>query len=728
MSLEYIKINNIEAEDKTYSYYEINESDFGLVFKVSPLDAEGWEGCENGYYESLRMLVESLPINTIFKVHYKSTLEFDPGSYKSRISFLEGGYRKIELYLSINFKTFSIPFFPKKSQKYRLKTITNFLKDVQLSPLMHDGMSIENIDPRECPFFEKNSSSVRLLDEVLIDKDSSEYINVIKLEGLSKGDENGEVEFTSLKEILTNFPLDGEVVATVKKLSQTVSEGNLKMQVKASGDPKNKTEEKKSDAKEEALKDVELYGQQMFKVDLAFLIRGTRKNYVIDQGNSLIRSLGQIGQFKRQLETSIFPYEATRVNSKTSSMQFERSPVIPFFLPLIHCSKREEGPKEGDIPFLRADYSLTKFNVNSSRRSFNNGILIGNTGKGKSVLTNLLINDLMKDEKNKIILLDVKTSHYALTKKHNGIVHEIDLEKSSGMSAFNLLKNSLEKSTISHVCDFVVSLCEGGDSFSDEESSQVSTTVNQYIKEFGKASSLFGFLEYIKNKSIPGKENLKRWGPEGLLSNVFSKEKIENNRFQYFDLKNIKNASKAYISKAVVNLVLTQFYKALQERERGERIFLVIDESPFFIKSCFSQLMEAAANVRSLGGRLVFMSQLHSQLLGPNGEDSLFRLSSWKIFMSVDGTRKEFKDVTRISDSNYEFLLHQNPKGSETRFYVLEDEGVQKQIGVRLSNKEYWESTTKDEDKDLIELIEKKFGLSELKARRAVESIYEISR
>jgi hypothetical protein len=706
-------------------YYEIENNSFGVVYEVTPLDAESFEGCENSQYFAIKDFVESVPEGAIVKVHYKSELVFDSKEEELRPEFLEEGYRKKNIYISINFKAPIIPFFPKAYEKKKKSTLEKLNRNISFESLQSQGMVIENVDPRVCPFFDKKRNQIRLHEDVLHDQNTNEYINVLKLEKLSGGDRDDEIEFSSLRKILKDLHYDSELVTTLTKLNSSVSEGDLKIQLNAKKDIKTKSDWRVQEAKEETLHDIELHGESIFKIDVCILLRGKNKEYIIEEGNRLLSKLRTVGVFNKQNEISLIPYLSTRVSRVTSTMQKERAPVVPFFLPLVHHSEGHYLKESGDIPFLRQDESVGYFNPYSKKRRANNGLIIGNTGYGKSVLFNLLINSIRKNKKNKILLVDVKTSHTSLTKNNEGLIHEFSIEKSSGMSAFILLEDSITKQTISYVCDFVINLCEGNDIFKDEDRSKISTEVNNYIKHYKQESNLIGFLEFSKNKNIPGYENLRRWGPEGVFGNVFKESKmIHRNDFQYFDLKSINDAGKGFFIKAVINSLMTEVYKKLSEKKEDERVYIIFDETPFFIKHCFAQLKDLAANIRSMGGVLILATQLSTDLIGPNGENSLFTLCHWKILMSHDGEESEYKKLTGVSDNNFNYLKNKKKEsGMEARFFVLKEDDFEKRLGVRLTNKEYWESTSDSNDKAKIDLIIDNFNLDEVNARKAIEVI-----
>jgi hypothetical protein len=730
MLKEYTEVKKVTLDnDKEYYYYRIDGNKYGLVFEMSFMDTEAYIGCERPQYNALMGFIETIPNDVLFKFHYKSELCFDAKEGESREDFKRDGYRKKRLYFSLNFKTGIIPYFWSNNSEYNIKkTVKNVTERISFEPLIAEGVTVENINPADCPFFDYESISIKLLDDCLLDINTHEYIQVIKLENLSVGDEENMINFHTLEQKLLLLHYDSEVVSSFKKLNQTVSEKDLKIKISAKTDIKTDSDVEIKNAREKALKDVELYGQSIYKMDLSIILRAESRARVTRIANELEVKLKELGDFKKQSNISLNPYESTRVNTTISSLKKERTPVVPFFIPIRHHGDENKEVEKRSIPFLRYDDSLTYFPLYTDKRYFNHGMVIGNTGYGKSVALNLFIADILKDKKNSILLADVKSSHNTITEKNNGVNFKIDTDSKTGLSAFNLLKKGNDRKIKSHIVNFVVCLCEGEDTFKDENRSQIESLVIDYIKKNKENSSLQGFIEYVKGKDIKGFYNLNRWGKDGLYGNIFAENTLEDNRLTYFNLIDVNDAEKKFFTKAIFNVFLTQIYLKLYTKSSDELLFILVDEMPFIIRSSFYQVSGLAASIRSMGGILIFLAQLSTQLLGPKKETDLFSFTSWKLLLSVDNKDKgnTFQELTQISDENYYFLKQKTKNEKGTRFSVLKEDNQEKIIGIRLSNKEYWESTTKPSDKKQIDLIRKEFGLSEIKSRKAIELIKDL--
>lgn len=151
-------------------------------------------------------------------------------------------------------------------------------------------------------------------------------------------------------------------------------------------------------------------------------------------------------------------------------------------------------------------------------------------------------------------------------------------------------------------------------------------------------------------------------------------------------------------------------------------MFVIFDETPFFIKDNFDSLAALAKNVRSMNSSVLFTSQVSSDLVGPEGEETLFSQSSYKILFTTDSEKNIFKRRTKISDENFSFLdALEKPPGRGKRRFVLCDDFGEKIIGVKLTDEEYFRATTDPKDKEDIEKTRKLLNLTEFQARKILE-------
>ncbi len=716
----FTEVNQLQSNEL---YYIKDNLEFGLVYKVTRLDIEeaGGDG-EASCYQALENFFYSVPEGVVTKVHLKSSLSFTSNLDCKRKQMLEDGHRNIEIYISFNHKQSFLNGFRNifKSKDYIERSLARTIKRLSFTSLKDAGSSVTNIDPRLSPFFNKSLDIKVSEDHLLID---NQFKSILKLESLSAGDQNNEVYFSTLATILKNMPLEYELTTVFKKLNRSVSEADLRVQTNKNQVPSNIGEYEKLKAKEEVLKQVELHGQSISFIDCVIILQDYKLDNLNEISDEILGSLGHLGGFKRQLKTNLNPYLTSRIGYKTSSMQRERGPVIPFFLPLTHYSSKVEQISENSIAFLREDLSPYIFDPSNPDYYARNGVVIGKTGMGKSVFLNVLINSLISSQNNYVILVDVKTSHTALVEEHGGIIHEIDIESSTGMSAFNLLdSNQLgvkpDKYVIQHITDFIISLAEGSDKLKDKEKSKISNEINLYINDLKRSHSLNDFISYIKDKSMPNYENLKRWGKNGIYSSVFAGNHFEDNRLQYFDLKSIESAGKPHITKAIISSVMTKIYLLLRMKKDSDKIFVIFDETPFFIKDSFTSLAALSKNMRSMNGSTFFASQITDDLIGPNGEETLFSQSSIRVLFSIDSQPSEYIRRTQISESNYSYLKNKpKPIGKQRRNFVLSDDLGERVVSTRLTDVEYARATTNPNDKEMIAGIRKIFDTSELVAR-----------
>ena len=117
----------------------------------------------------------------------------------------------------------------------------------------------------------------------------------------------------------------------------------------------------------------------------------------------------------------------------------EKSSTLKCFLPFSRFGASVLGGKKevdkkplvatGSLLYHRRDLSLDVINPFSQSYSNHTGVIIGKSGKGKSVFANLLTKSLFYDERASIFLVDVKGSHKKTVKALGGRIYNIDIKK-----------------------------------------------------------------------------------------------------------------------------------------------------------------------------------------------------------------------------------------------------------------------------------------------------------
>ena len=117
----------------------------------------------------------------------------------------------------------------------------------------------------------------------------------------------------------------------------------------------------------------------------------------------------------------------------------EKSSTLKCFLPCSRFGSVLNNPvARGSLLYHRRDFSLDTLNPFSENYANHTGVIIGKSGRGKSVFANLLTKSLFHDPLASIFLVDVKGSHKKTVKELGGRIYNIDIKNRSGL---NPLKN-----------------------------------------------------------------------------------------------------------------------------------------------------------------------------------------------------------------------------------------------------------------------------------------------
>ena len=377
----------------------------------------------------------------------------------------------------------------------------------------------------------------------------------------------------------------------------------------------------------------------------------------------------------------------------------------------------------GSLIYHRQDFSLDELNPFSWDYSNHTGVIIGKSGKGKSVFANLLTRSLFYDEKAYIFLVDVKGSHKKTVEKLNGKIYNIDIQNSSGLNPLKKLSSS--KESIEIAGNFIEKLLleNEEESLSSVEKTLLEKSLMRFAEKTKENSRLKTLDNFYNNMEHPKKEKLSRWIKGSLNENIFKQSgDISKARILYFNFENISTASNSYIAKAIIAGLMAEFSFKLLDKQPNEKLIFISDETPFFIKSCFNTFSLLSKNVRKLNGSLILLAQNSNDLI-LNGDTSLIDNSEFKILFSHDGEEKRFKETFNLSSE--EFQKVKNLKTVKEHFsqFLLKD-SIGSKIGfLRLSKEEYILSNTEPEFLHKLKKLQTLFNINEDKALQVMSYV-----
>jgi len=529
---------------------------------------------------------------------------------------------------------------------------------------------------------------------------------------------------------LGNFPVDFEILSYLKNILpdrhdivfsiERVSEKNAQLLLNS----KSKREETGGDLKSQrkfheaqrALEDIDLSGKKVFNIEFSVVLTATN---AIELRSYLSRAQSDfkaMGDFYVE-DIGVLPaFIATLPGGKPQVRHLEITDRVSSYCPILQRGNPELGEvQKRSFLFHRDDDSLDSLDLFARHQNNFSAVIIGKSGRGKSVFTNNLVRSLNYDEKLKIILVDVKGSHTNTVKSLEGSVYKISTNDQSAMSPFEFIKLNPSRELVEILSDFVEKLLleDGEFALLRSEQARLEEIMMEYVFSEPRLPSIDDFFNKMSER-IPRSDSLKRWLKNGVYGKVFSPFNgiNSNSKVSYFDFTNIVTAQKGGVSSAIMSAIMAHFNYTLLSKKTDETLVFICDETPFFVRNCFSSFNLLMKNVRKLNGSLVLIAQNLSDLV-VNGDPSLVSQTECRIFFSRDEFKSKFKETSGLSDESIEILDSLGEvNGQYTRFVIRDNRG--EKVGkLRLSREEYFRSTTLASDKDKIEKMGKILGIEE---------------
>ncbi len=677
----------IKKYEKLKDYTWLSRGFLGKTFKLCLKDFESLEN-EN-LYNSIENFLKNLRVEDYASFSLFSSVSYDSSfDNKRRNDLKKVGFVKKRLFFNI-FSQKKTPLFCKKSEIFEQMESINQFSDsfLELKPIFIKS------------FFKKLFNVERLKLEPFGFSNKDEVLGILKLHTLS----SSLLDLKNLIFLTERLPLPFEYHIKIKKIDKFKQRASLSRQTKQEAREVSQESFLRYQATQEALCDMELRGNDFFQFEVHVVLRRDSKRVL---RNDLLLSQKEL--------TLLGDFHMETVGAFSSFLSL--LPAHSFHVPLI-CQDRELGcflplftrgvggfqASKSSLIYHRVDQSLDEFNP--FHKDYDNycGVVIGKSGRGKSVFTNLLLGSLSYDQSLKVILVDVKGSYQKRIKELEGQTYNISVDKSCALDPFRQLTN--KKESIEIILSFLKSLI--AEKLSPREESNLERSLIEYASQ-AQTPSLEEFVKTLK--SFQKIHILERWTKGSLKENIFSNSdsNFELKNLNYFNFSEIMTAQDRDTSLAVMSAVMSEFSHQLLEKEDHDKLIFIVDETPFFIQHSFETFKLLSKNVRKLNASLLLIAQVSSDLI-LGGDRSLIDNSEFKVLFSLDDQEKVFQQRFSLREEEMEVLKQLRTKKGEYSQFLLKDSLCSKVGFLRLSDKEYIQVTTNPKEFQKLNTLKKMY-------------------
>ena len=352
-------------------------------------------------------------------------------------------------------------------------------------------------------------------------KSGKNLLSFLKL----KNSGNHHLSLKTLALVFKKIPKPFSFHISLEKISQARGEKTLKTKSREEAEGRGQVSYEKYHNTQRAISDIELGGEELFNYEIHLMLKRQSEFSLRKDIASSLKALSPLGEWSLESFGAYPSLLSLSPGAKLHYKLLEKSSSLKCFFPCLRLgaslfSSLDRQGARGSLFYHRQDNSLDVINPFSEKYSNHTGVIIGKSGKGKSVFANLLTKSLYFDERAYIFLVDVKGSHKKTIEKLNGKTYNIDIKNSSGL---NPLKNLTEsKESIEIVSHFIEKLLleEREDSLSSVEKSSLETSLIQFSKKVKsiEEKTLDNFYHFFKH---PRKDKLSRWIKGSLNENIF---------------------------------------------------------------------------------------------------------------------------------------------------------------------------------------------------------------
>ncbi|GIL17051.1 MAG: hypothetical protein BroJett040_08020 [Oligoflexia bacterium] len=678
-------------------------------FEIDLFDEElyGPEKTEAMLQSILRDLPEGRSLRIYLKSEYSTVQESDHSRSDSIKSI---GYVKNRAFVFLE-KPAEIDFaqFMNRKKKNTDGVLTDFglLKDhgIKIRPLQK--VDIENLLPTIGSEIHHSFQTIDLGHQVA------------SLLRLTKQSEFG-MDLTTLSHIKDNLSLPYLICCSIQAVPQSTAETMLRRRSKQNATGDDIKEARKYAEAQCDLENISLDGTRLFRFEWQCLVTRTSESWLRLDREELRRKLAPLGEIYIESVGALESLKGFYPGEHPHFTLFEKDSALITYMPLMTRgdSKSLSSLTKKSLALHRKDESLTYLNIfDPSYESFS-WCIFGRPGSGKSVLTNALTRALIYDPEVKIIKIDVGGSHSKETELLGGVEKTLNLNEPTGINPFDVLRElGPTKEAIQILASFleVLILEEGESKLSKTMKSDIERAIQKYAESNPIEHTLHDFCMTIQD--LPRQELFQRWIGKGVYGNAFAPQAKSpgaeghelysaaslsdrrSSRLLYYNFSKISQALDPDYAQGGLAAVMAQFnLEMLKKSHDKKRIVFIADETPFFIKKCFSFFNLSIANVRKEGHGFITVAQKSAHVVVDN-DTGILDNSPNKIFFSLDGDEESFMSRSHLNPDSIEKIKSLKRKQGEFSEALFKDIHGERVIRIKLNPLEYWSYTSKDEDR-----------------------------
>jgi len=521
---------------------------------------------------------------------------------------------------------------------------------------------------------------------------------------------------------IASLPL--EVSVTLKKLGKQRTELQLRSKLNRAVQSEDPLAIQNASELQASLEQTELRGDDQVAVEWIALLERTSEDALRSDREKIRKAFSEIGSCCLETSGIEQSFIATRLGTPQHVTFREFRSQLGAYLPAHYYGESGSAAHipDGAIILHRLDETPCILDVFDRKNHNFNGIIIGESGSGKSVFIGLITFCLYEDPRIKIIKCDVGGSYERECTRLAGEQINFELSRPSGLDPF---KTVVENTGISEndaaqvLATLVAVLLKEQDERRIPELmlAEIEALSKDYIRA-ARAGEIKAGIDsfYQTTKNLSRRALLKRWITGGVYENVFRREakSTGSSKYVYYNFKDIFNAASPTYADGIMAAVMAEINLEIIRAglQSKERICLICDEVKFFISRHYETFDLLAANFRKFGHSLMIVIQDPANIEqanpklrnGDDRESGLWVNLQIKVFLKTN-LSAEALQRRGLTDIQIRSIEEQVSDKTAPRNAVIQDGSGSRIVKLIQTKGEYWRTTSDKQDNELLQSL-----------------------